>query len=313
MLGTPDSDYVDLITTRPIDDAWDGVAQVLADRRRTFDVVHLQSVRERDAIVSSLRRHLRGLGRERAYERCPWIPTDRSWEELRKSRGKGLQSELKRWGRRIREMGELKVARVRPPLANELVDELESVERRSWKWEQGDSAFRPGPQRQFLQALLRDPRADDAVVWLMRVSGRLVAYALVLIGRDRWYYYLPSFRRDVPNAGSLLLAEIVAAACGDGCAVVDLLRGDHGYKRMWTDRADTVYEIVWPSSLLGQVAALTYATRWRVARSKHLRDLRARLWRVGDRRQRTHLEKEAQLVVEQVASIGNAGRGPEPR
>src|SRR5262249_29285145 len=116
----------------------------------------------------------------------------------------------------------------------------------------------------------------------------LVAYALVLVGTDRWYYYLPSFRKTVPNAGSLLLAHIVEAACHDGCAAVDLLRGDHGYKRVWTDHSEPVYEIVWPSNLLGRMAALAYGARWRAARSQRLRNLRARLRRVGDRRESGH-------------------------
>jgi CelD/BcsL family acetyltransferase involved in cellulose biosynthesis len=298
MLGAPDSDYVGLITTRPLNEAWDAVARVLAERRRSFDLVHLQSVREREPIVSALKRHLPGRGRERAYELCPWIPTDRSWEEVRKSRGNGLRNELKRWDRRIRELGQLEIEHVCPPLTAELVGELEEVERDSWKWEQGESAFRPGSQREFLEALLRDPRADMAV-WLMRLSGRLVAYALVLVGKDRWYYYLPSFRKDVPNAGSLLLARIVEAACVGGCAIVDLLRGDHGYKRAWTNRSDIVYEVVWPSTLLGRVATLAYAIRWQAARSQRLRDLRARLRRVGDRRQSSR-GKEMTILTQRV-------------
>jgi CelD/BcsL family acetyltransferase involved in cellulose biosynthesis len=119
----------------------------------------------------------------------------------------------------------------------------------------------------------------------MRVSGRLVAYALVLEGDDRWYYYLPSFRKDAPNSGSLLMAHIVEAACAGDCRVVDLLRGGHGYKRTWSDSADSVYEIVWPSSLLGRLAVMAYAVRWRAARIERLQELRARLLGVGDRRQ----------------------------
>ena len=283
MLGAPDSDYVSLVTTRPLDEAWDAVARGLAERRQSFDLVHVQSIRDCDPVVAALRRHLHREGRERVYERCPWVPTDQSWEELRQTRRNGLRSELRRWDRRIREMGPVRVERASPPLALELIDELEEVERGSWKWEQGESALRPGSQREFLRALLHDPRADVSV-WLMRVSGRLVAYALVLVGNDRWYYYLPSFRQDVPNAGALLLGHIVEAACAGNCRAVDLLRGDHGYKRMWSDRADSVYEIVWPSSFLGRLAAVAYATRWRAARSERLQELRARIWRVGDRR-----------------------------
>jgi len=304
MLGTPDSDYVSLVSTRPFEEAWDGVARALAEHRQQFDVLHLQSVREREAIVAALSRHLHGKGRERIYESCPWIPTDRPWEEVSKRRGNGLRNELKRWDRRIRELGQLETERIRPPLTAALLDELESVERDSWKWEQGNSAFRPGSQREFLTALLGDPRAELAV-WLMRLSGRLVAYALVLVGTDRWYYYLPSFRKTVPNAGSLLLARIVEAACHDGCAAVDLLRGDHGYKRVWTDQAAPVYEIVWPSTLLGRIVALAYEARWHAARSERLTALRARLRRVGDRRQSSH-GKRTEDRIEPVHTSGRA-------
>jgi CelD/BcsL family acetyltransferase involved in cellulose biosynthesis len=120
----------------------------------------------------------------------------------------------------------------------------------------------------------------------MRVSGRLVAYAVVLVGAERWYYYLPSFRKDVPNAGALLLARIVEAACDSGCRIVDLLRGDHGYKRAWSERVENVYQIVWPVTLLGRLAAVAYSTRWRAARSERLQELRSRMRRVGDRRSR---------------------------
>jgi CelD/BcsL family acetyltransferase involved in cellulose biosynthesis len=281
MLGAPDSDYVGLVTTRRLDEAWDVVGGTLAERRRDFDLVHLQSVRDREPIFRALARHLGGRGLERVYERCPWIPTDQSWERLCKSRGLG--SEVRRWERRVREHGELRTEQIAAPLHTQLIDELEAVERASWKWDEGDSALRPGSQREFLRALLQDPHAD-VVVWVMRVAGGIVAFALVLVSHDRWYYYLPSFRRDIPNAGALLLAQIVEAACLGGCATVDLLRGDHGYKRTWSDRTDSVYEIVWPISIGGQAASLLYAARWRAARSDRVKGLWARLRGIGDRR-----------------------------
>jgi len=264
-------------------------------------------VRERNSIVPALTRYFPGQGWERVYERCPCIATNRSFAELQKSRGSGLRNELKRWERRVRELGNLRVEQVRPPLDEDLLAELESVERQSWKWTQGDSAFHESSQRQFILAILRDARADVAV-WLMRVSDRLVAFALVLVGHDRWYYYLPSYRKDVPNAGSLLLAKIVEAACLGGCAVVDLLRGEHGYKLAWTSELDTVYEIVWPASLLGRGAALLYPARWRASRSKYLRNLRARLWRVGDRRQGRHPGEGGEPLAKGSVSIGDLGR-----
>jgi CelD/BcsL family acetyltransferase involved in cellulose biosynthesis len=283
LLGSPDSDYPGLVTTRPLHEAWDGVARALREHRRSFDLLHLHSVRHREPIVSALARHLGSGGRERPYEICPWIRTNSSWSEFLASRGAGLRNEMKRWNRRMQELGEMTIERVRAPAGDALLGELMEVERASWKWEQGSAAFRGGSQRDFLEAVLRDSRSD-LVVWLLRVENRLVAYAVVLIGDTRWYYYLTSFRKDVANAGSLLLSHIVEAACTEHCEVLDLLRGNHGYKRAWTDLTHPVYEIAWPSNIRGRAAVLGYAVRWRAARNCKLARLRARLLGIGDRR-----------------------------
>lgn len=283
LLGSPDSDYPGLVTIRPLDDAWDGVARVLRERRRSFDLLHLHSVRPREPIVSALARHLGSGGHERPYEICPWIPTNRSWAAFLGSRGAGLRNEVKRWNRRMQELGEITVGRVSPPLGDALLGELGEVERASWKWAEGNAAFRSGSQGDFLEAVLRDSRSD-LVAWLLRVENRLIAYAVVLTGDARWYYYLTSFRKDVANAGSLLLARIVEAACTEECQALDLLRGNHGYKRVWTDLTQPVHEIAWPSNLRGRAAALGYWARWGAARSDRLARLRSRFLGIGDRR-----------------------------
>lgn len=284
LLGTPDSDYPGLVTTRPGEEAWNAVARALSQLRQSFDLLHFHSVRERTEIITALARHVGPGGCERQYELCPWVRTDQSWDALIASRGSGLRNELKRWNRRMEELGEVTVDRARPPLPDGLLREMEEVERRSWKWHHGEAAFRPGSYRDFVEAILRDPRMDIDV-WLVRVSGRLAAFALVLVASDRWYYYLTSFVSDAANAGSFLLGRIVEAACHSECSVLDLLRGDHPYKRVWTDLNQTVYEAAWPVDVRGRVVAIGYAGRWQAARSRRLKWLRARLLNIGDRRQ----------------------------
>ena len=283
LLGTGDSDYADIVSTLAPDEAWDGIAQELARHRSAWDLLHLHSVRDREAILEALNRHVGLLGYHRPYEVCPLVPTDRSWEELLAGRGKKLEYEIRRWSRKLESLGEISVTVTGSPVPEPIIAELESVERASWKWVSGEAAFRPGAQRDFLEALLRDPRMEIQL-WLLRVSGRLVGYALVLTGRERWYYYLPSFRKDYPHAGSYLLARIIQGACNSPCVSLDLLRGSHAYKYAWTDMTHTVYEIVWPSSLRGCAAAVAYAARWRAAQSSLLRRLRSRFWNTGDRR-----------------------------
>jgi CelD/BcsL family acetyltransferase involved in cellulose biosynthesis len=198
-------------------------------------------------------------------------------------RGSEFRKAVKRWRRRVGELGDARLERSRPPLEASVLEEIIDVERSSWKWEQGNSSFSPGSKREFLLNLLRDDRAD-VTVWLMRLSDRLVAYALVLTLRDRWYYYLSTFRKEIGNAGSFLLAAIAEAACKEGCIVLNLLRGNQPYKRTWTDHRDIVHEILWPVNLRGQLASVAYLMRWRAAQNESLIRLRARLFRVGDRR-----------------------------
>lgn len=283
LLGTGDSDYPGLVTALPIEEAWDNVVKELAQRRRSWDLLHLHSVRDREAIISALDRHIGIGGFERPYEVCPWVRTDRSWEDLLASRRSAFRNNVKRWGRWIQALGEISLEVIKPPVPKEVIAELEGVERASWKWELGEATFRPGPRRDFLEAILKDPRMK-LHLWLLRVSAQLVAFALVLEAQKRWYYYLSVFRQDHRHAGAYLLSRIIENACGSPFTCVDLLRGPHVYKYDWTAHENIVYEIVRPSTLRGQAVALAYAARWKAAKSPILQKTRARLMKTGDRR-----------------------------
>lgn len=310
LLGTPDSDYASLVTTESLDAGWDSVARTLAGIRGEFDLLHLHSIQERQSIVAAFRRWLGTGGRERPYELCPWIPTNQSWEQLLARRSGEFRKTVRRWKRRMEELGHVTLEQVRPPLSDLLLDELADVERSSWKWEHGNSSFSPGPMRDLLRAVLRD-RRTEATIWLLRVSDRLVAYAFILIANNRWYYYLSTFRKETGNAGSFLLGRIVEAACSDGCIALDLLRGDQEYKRLWTEHSETVHELVWPVSLRGRAAVLAYVLRWRAARSSRLAKLRARLFGVGDRRQEAHGSIRGTGTVP--LTVRSSGDGSEAR
>jgi len=282
LVGTGDSDYTGLVTALPPDQAWNSVAQEIARRCNTWDLLHLHSVRERDAILSALARHIGANCFDRPYEVCPLVLTNRSWDGLLAGRRK-LKYEIKRWTRRLEELGAVKVEVVRPPVTDTLLSELLEVERASWKWEMGNAVFQPGSQRDFLRGVLQDPRTQ-AEVWLLRVSNRLVGFDLILTAETRWYLYISMFRKDCGNAGSYLLARVIQRACSSGCECVDLLQGDEEYKYAWTDLNSQVFEIVCPSNLRGRIMTTGYRARWHAAKNPFLHRLRARLTRQGDRR-----------------------------
>ncbi|HJU69420.1 MAG TPA: GNAT family N-acetyltransferase [Gemmatimonadaceae bacterium] len=282
LLGSGDSDFNGLISTRSPADAWDSVLAELARRRREWDLLHLHSVAEREAILPALERHFRRPGMARLYEACPFIRITGTWAEFIGAR-KTMRREVGRWTRRLEELGPLTVQSVKAPVPQETLDAIVEIERDSWKWEYGNAAFKAGSQRDFLFAVLRDADAP-ARVWTLRVGDRTAAFAIVLEGVTRWYFYNTTYRQEFKNAGSMLLARLVEAAHDAGCTSFSLLRGDLHYKNDWANDSEDVYEIVCASSRLGQLGAFAYQARWRAATSPLIRRIRSVLLRAGDRR-----------------------------
>ncbi|MGH7467403.1 MAG: GNAT family N-acetyltransferase [Longimicrobiales bacterium] len=282
LLGTGDSDYTGLISTREPEEAWDSVVRELAQRRAEWDLLHLHSVPDRDAISRALQKHLGHNGFERIYEWCSAIRIDGTWDQFLATRRK-LRQEVRRWTRRLEEQGPVTAEAVPPPVSNGLLDEIVELEQASWKWGHGSAAFKPGTQRDFLFALLKDP-TTPVRVWTVRVGGKLAAAGLVLHDATDWFYYLSAYHENYKHAGSLLLARLVEGAHAANCRTFSFLRGDHSYKEDWANIREPVYEMVCPSTVRGQAAALVWRLRWAAANSHHLRSLRSIVFRTGDRR-----------------------------
>lgn len=282
ILGTPDSDYLGLITSLEPFTAWDVAMSQIWRLRAEWDLLHLHSVHEREAIIRAVIHHTGPYFKERVYEVCPFIKLDGSWDDLMGKR-KNLRRELKRWTRRLEEMGEIKVEVRCPPLSDRLLEELTEVEQASWKWETGNATFKPGSWCDFVRAILKDSRLPIEL-WLLRLSEKLVAFQLIFVGNNRWYYYMTISRKDYPHTGSYLLAQLVRNAfesCGES---VDLLRGSEEYKHAWTDLQGQVHEMVVPSSIRGYLLAMAYQIRWYAAKSRLMHQLRNYLTGMGDRR-----------------------------
>jgi CelD/BcsL family acetyltransferase involved in cellulose biosynthesis len=282
LLGSGDSDFNGLVSTLEAGDAWDGVVGELARRKREWDLLHLHSVTDCDAVLTAVERHLGRPGSARVYETCPLIRLAGTWDEFIGTR-KTLRREMNRWGRRLSEAGPLSVRSVKTPVPPEVLEVMMNVERSSWKWQHGNAVFKPGSQRDFLLAVLRDADAP-ARVWTLSVGDRVAAYAIVLEAAARWCFYLTTYRQEFKNAGSMLLARLVEAAHDAGCSSFSLLRGDLAYKNDWANDSESVYEIVCASNPLGQLGVLAYRARWRAATSPMIRRVRRSLFRAGDRR-----------------------------
>lgn len=282
LLGSEDSDYLGLVTSLPVEKAWHRVAAKLFADTKAWDLLHLHSVLEREAILSALMNQ-KGFGfYDRPYEQCPLIGITQSWEHFLSGRKK-IRLGMGRWARRLEEIGSIDVEVVSPPISDTLLIELIEVEQASWKWQSGNAAFKDPSLADFLRGVLQDPRTEGKL-FLCRLSNKLAGFNLVFTAGERWYYYWSVFGKEYPHVGSYLLGRVVEAAHSASCEHVDLLRGNEDYKSAWADGSKAVYEIVCYSSSRGRVAAMTYSLRWKMAQSRLLHDLRNRVMQIGDRR-----------------------------
>ena len=158
LLGSGDSDFNGLISMRGADAAWDSV--VAEWRDAVASGISCTFIPWPNARQSC--RHSSGIwagqGAARLYEACPFIRLAGLWAQFIGAR-KRLRGEVRRWTRRLEEMGPLTFRSVKAPVSQEVLDVIGEIERDSWEGEHGNAVFKPGNERDFLFAVLRDVEA----------------------------------------------------------------------------------------------------------------------------------------------------------
>lgn len=114
-----------------------------------------------------------------------------------------------------------------------IIDAIERVERRSWKWRDGTPHFL-GPSGGMYRRLLRAAGADGlARVGMAWSADRPVAYQIGFVASGTYGSYLSAFAEPDRHLspGTLLTVELFGRLQADGNALYSFLRGDESYKR----------------------------------------------------------------------------------
>ena len=275
LMGQGVSDYLGPLPIELDPGTVEALGREIGASRKHFHVMQLQSWYSAEPTLECFMRALPGASIQRAYEICPWVDTSGSWDDYLSSRTRKFRTNLRRRVRLAEEVGS--VAIQRESASAELFEELVDVERDSWKWEGGFAMLRDQETRGFLRALLLESQ-NPYELWTLRVNDELGAFALVFLGRETRYYYLPSFRARYPDVGTYLLRRIVEDSFESEFKAFDFLRGDEQYKKPWTTGIRVVHEVVSAGGgISGRFAQLGYKIRWRAAQSERIRQIRKRL------------------------------------
>jgi CelD/BcsL family acetyltransferase involved in cellulose biosynthesis len=273
LMGHGTADYLGPLGSAREPAALRAIGRRLREAARGFDLVDLLSLAADDAQRAALAEGLGGRACERRYELCPFVRIDGPWDAYVASRSTRQRRHIKQLARRLDDPA-LSIAT--ESAAPVLFEELVEVERASWKWEHGRAALRDPQRRTFLREVLLGGQVRHEL-WTCREHGRLLAFAIVLLGGRTRYYYLPSFRGDAPGVGNLLLLHLLRDSFSAGFAEFDFLQGDEAYKAKWANAERAVHQLVAAGGgWLGAPALAAVRGRWWLAGSPRLRRLRSR-------------------------------------
>jgi CelD/BcsL family acetyltransferase involved in cellulose biosynthesis len=154
-----------------------------------------------------------------------------AWEAERPRRA---LADLRRRMRRLREAGEVSVARTRDPAA---LDDVLALEGRSWKGARGTAIAADARLRAFYGRVAGwAARRDGLRIAVLRLDGRPLAAVLALEEDGVLHLvkagYDPAFARFSP--GQLLLQDVLREAFAAQLRRVELHGADEPYKRLWT-------------------------------------------------------------------------------
>lgn len=285
-VGTGLGTVAEVLSRPDVPAATDAVWDAVAERAQVLD---LSECRDDGAGLLELRRSPRWRTDLRVVDLCPTLDLSSlsSVDELLADRS-NLRKKLRRYDRAIDGNGSsfavevvtepAHFARVLPEV-RAVCDEAEAAQPRQ-------HLFRGLYQPFAEQALQTAAERQQLVAFVGRLGGRAVAFDVAVRIGDTLADWVGRYRPDVADlsVGHLVLRDVVGWSLANGIRTIDLLVGDHEYKRRWSSGHYDTVDITgshgpWraPAGMLLQGVHALHPAR------QALRAARAR-W--GDRRER---------------------------
>jgi CelD/BcsL family acetyltransferase involved in cellulose biosynthesis len=235
LLGTGNTDYLDLLVEPPIGEA--GAGEML---RGALAVARCDACDLRQLRPGS---HLRGVeagvgwvAESLGDEPCPVLRLPTSPEELSTVVRSGFLTRIGRERRRLERRGRVVSEEVDGSDFDEAFDALVHLHQLRWT-EAGHPGIFGDPavvgfHREVARSFLENG-------WLrlrvLRFERRIIATQYAFTYRRRVYYYVGGFDPEFAtwSPGTLIIAESIGAAIGEGAESFDFLRGAESYKYIW--------------------------------------------------------------------------------
>lgn len=150
-----------------------------------------------------------------------------------------LRADLRRYERRINEVGALQHRIFSGDMEKEALHELTpflAAHVRRWP----DAYKAPHFHENIVK---RSMEAGLLHFSMLQIGEKSAVWHLGFVFRDRYYFYLRAQEEkfDSLSPGKLLLLTCIEDAISKGISIYDFLRGQESYKSVWTDKADSLW------------------------------------------------------------------------
>ena len=212
-----------------------------------WDIILFRDVAEHapgvERLTAALRRNGHHVTRE-ALHVCPFLLLPDTWDDYLATLSPSRRQQIRRKERKLVRERAASFTDYPPADVDEGWRRLVALHAQRWK---GPGAFTDPRVLPMLQAF-RDELSDTDDFWLSTLdldSTPTAAWCGFAWG-DTVYFYQGGRdpRWDTESVGLVLMARMIRRAIERGYRRFDFMRGDEGYKRIWTSTARSTYQFV---------------------------------------------------------------------
>jgi CelD/BcsL family acetyltransferase involved in cellulose biosynthesis len=242
---------------------------VLSAGPRPCDVLAAPAMDPSSAGASAVRRLASGRGLALAVhagERSPFLPIDRTWDELLASKSSNFRYTLQRKEKALKKRGQVTEREYRTPAdVAELLRAMLHVEARSWKVTAGMAVSDRAVESRYYELLL-PWLAERGALYAnsLLLDGEPIAYSLCYVWLDRFAQAKTTFDEQHKDAspGLIVNRRAIEHAFRAGAREFDFLGDVMPHKTHWTAETRTheslfVFNRTWRGVVLGAAKALT--------------------------------------------------------
>ena len=215
------------------------ILNVIAEHRREWDLCDLQDLPAACRLSKMIGSGSLPFALRDQYV-CSSVTLAPSMDEFVARLPHGLRRNLRRYREKLDALGRVGLESAGPDQVQEHLAAVIYLHRARWaSKEHTQGIFGPQQMEEFYRKAVRALFDKGAArLYALRLDGRIIASADVLVENNKAYSYIGGFDPEFAafSPGSLVLEYAIARSIEEGAREFDFLRGQEAYKQAWGAR-----------------------------------------------------------------------------